>query len=184
MVDVGGAVNGSAAAPLDARLLAALEAIGGTEVAVLPNDDARRGHVEAAVARAREAGRSVAVVPTRSVVQGLAALAVHDPGRPFGDDLVSMASAAAATRTLEVLEADAGVRGLVDGAETVTFAVAAELLDRVLLAGGDLVTVVTGATAGDLGDRLRDYLAATRPGVEVQLHHGGQPSPLLVAGVE
>jgi dihydroxyacetone kinase-like predicted kinase len=122
-------------------------------------------------------------------VQGLAALAVHDDGRPFRDDLVSMASAAAATRTIELTAGDGECVGSVDGSVAVTgddpFTVGAELLDRVLISGGDLVTIVTGDGAADLGDRLRAYVAAIRPAVEIQLHHGGRGvGHLLVAGVE
>jgi hypothetical protein len=58
------------------------------------------------------------------------------------------------------------------------------VLDKVLIGGGDLVTIVTGERAGDLGERLRAYVTAIRPAVEVQLHHGGQREPLVVAGVE
>ena len=58
-------------------------------------------------AGARRAGQEVVVVPTASVVQGLAALAVHDPGRHAADDVVAMAEAAAGTRSgaLQVAEA-------------------------------------------------------------------------------
>ena len=41
-------------------------------------------------------------MPTRSPVQGLAAVAVHDAQRRFDDDVVAMAEAAAATRFAEV----------------------------------------------------------------------------------
>jgi dihydroxyacetone kinase-like predicted kinase len=190
------------------RVLAVVRALGVPEVVLLPN---RRGGaappelsgaqvadpVEAVVAAARAEGRTVAVVPTRSIVQGLAALAVHDSRRSFADDLVGMASAAAATRTVELfVDTDDGlpdgatrsVRGEVDGVVAVRgtdpFAVASELLDRVVLAGGDLVTLVTGAGAEELGVRLRAYLLERRPSLEVQDHRGGQLSPLLVAGVE
>ena len=46
------------------------------------------------------------VVPTRSPVQGLAAIAVADPTRRFGDDVIAMAEAAAATRWAEVTVAE------------------------------------------------------------------------------
>jgi len=68
-------------------------------VVVLPNDiepDRRR---EEAADVGRAAGAEVVVVPTSSVLQGLAALAVHDAERRPGDDVVAMAEAAAATRT-------------------------------------------------------------------------------------
>ena len=59
-----------------------------------------------AAARARDEGRDVAVVPTRSPVQGLAALAVADRARRFADDVIAMAEAAAATRWAEVTVAE------------------------------------------------------------------------------
>ncbi len=40
----------------------------------------------------------MAVLPTRAAVQGLAALAVHDPQSPLSQNLVRMSAAAAATR--------------------------------------------------------------------------------------
>ena len=65
-------------------------------------------------------------MPTRSPVQGLAAVAVHDAARRFDDDVVAMAEAAAATRFAEVTVAAGGadlgricrpgdVLGLIDG---------------------------------------------------------------------
>ena len=98
------------------------------------------------------------MVPTRSPVQGLAAVAVHDEGRRFGDDVIAMAEAAAATRWGEVFLATrdaltmagpcrAGdVLGLVDDEVVVIGGelppVAAELLARMLSGGGELVTLV------------------------------------------
>jgi hypothetical protein len=64
------------------------------------------------------------------------------------------------------------------------FAVAVRALDRVLDAGGDLVTLLPGHGADELGARVVAHLAATRPAVEVHAHPGGQHRPVLVAGVE
>ena len=44
-------------------------------------------------------GVDLRVVHARTAVQGIAALAVYDPDRPFGDNVLEMSSAAAATRT-------------------------------------------------------------------------------------
>ena len=67
------------------------------------------------------------LIPTRSAVQGIAALAVHEPGRSFDEDVVAMTSAAGATRYAELAVAErqswtmAGVcqagdvLGLIDG---------------------------------------------------------------------
>ena len=48
----------------------------------------------------------VSVLPTRASVQGLSALAVHDPLRRFDDDVVAMTEAAAHTRHGHVWVAD------------------------------------------------------------------------------
>ena len=63
-----------------------------------PCDAALAPVAERAAAAARRAGQEVVVVPTASVVAGLAALAVHDPGRHAADDVVAMTEAAAGTR--------------------------------------------------------------------------------------
>ena len=48
--------------------------------------------------RRRSAGMHVVVIPTRAQVQGIAALAVHEPGRPLDSDVVQMAAAARGAR--------------------------------------------------------------------------------------
>ena len=73
---------------------------------MLPNDARPHGRGVPAATRAREAGRKVGVVPTRSPVQALAALAVGDPTRRFEDDVIAMAEAAAASRWAEVTVAE------------------------------------------------------------------------------
>jgi dihydroxyacetone kinase-like predicted kinase len=108
-----------------------------------------------------------------------------------------MTSAAGATRWAEVTTAARDTRdvhkgdviGLMGGELALSgssvFEVACGLLDRMLIGGGELVTVVTGAGAdADLGRRLADYLAAVRPDVDVSLHVGGQPHYPVLLGVE
>ncbi|MFG1923634.1 DAK2 domain-containing protein [Cryptosporangium sp. NPDC048952] len=181
-------------------LVDTVERTGASEVVLLPNDGA---HAAAAAAAARAAGpgRTVSVLHTRSPVQGIAALAVAAAGRPFRDDVVAMAEAAAATRSAEVVVADrAGltvvgpcdvgdVLALVDGDVVAIGAdvagVARDLLDRLLNAGGELVTLVTGAEAPPgLGDALNAHLHTRWPFCEVHLLDGGQPRSALLIGVE
>ena len=181
-------------------LLAAVERADAAEIVLLPNDEAHAGVAEAASAAAG-AHRTVSVLHTRSPVQGIAALAVADPRRSFRDDVVAMAEAAAATRSAEVLIAAeaaltivgpcrAGdVLALVDG-DVVTIGtdvavVACDLLDRLLNAGGELVTLVLGAGAApSLGDVLRAHLRARWPFCEVHVHDGEQPLAVVLIGVE
>ena len=62
---------------------------------MLPNDRDSIAAAEAAARTVREAGDvRVAVIRTDAQVQGLAALAVHEPGRTFEEDIVEMSAAA------------------------------------------------------------------------------------------
>lgn len=183
----------------DAVLDAVLGA-GTAAAVVLPGRGELTATADAAARRARDAGVEVAVVPTRSPVQGLAAVAVHDEDRRFGDDIIAMAEAAAATRWAEVFPATrdaltmagpcrAGdVLGLVDGDVVVVGAalgpVAAELLERMLSGGGELVTLVLGGTEAALGDALGRQIARDHPGVEVTVHTVPHPDVPLLVGVE
>jgi dihydroxyacetone kinase-like predicted kinase len=187
--------------PSTEEILAAVRATGAGRVVVLPNDPNTRAVASAAAREAAAEGIRVRVVPTRSPVQALAALAVRDPQRRFDDDVITMAEAAGACRYGEVCYANrealtvAGrcrpgdVLGLVDGEVLVIGAelevACRELLDRMLGGGGELVTLVTGAEAPtDLDARLRAYLSVSRPFVETQTYDGGQPFYPLLVGVE
>ena len=188
---------------VDASQDAVLEAVlaAGTAAAVvLPGGAELTACADAAADRAREAGVEVAVVPIRSAVQGLAAVAVHDETRRFGDDVIAMAEAAAATRWAEAYPATrdaltmagpcrAGdVLGLVDGDVVIVGrelpVVAAGLLDRMLSGGGELVTLVLGTGSRDLGVALERHVARDHPGVEVAVHAVAEPDVPLLIGVE
>ncbi|WP_336206032.1 DAK2 domain-containing protein [Nonomuraea sp. LPB2021202275-12-8] len=173
----------------------------GREVAVLPNDE-RSGAVAAAAAEiAREDGVVVSVLPTKATVQGLAALAVHDPLRRFDDDVVAMTDAASHTRHGHLTVADrhgvtsAGlcspgdVLGLIDGDVAVIGdtldSVATLLIERMVAGGGELVTLVTGAQAPPaLAAGVEEHLGRTRPDVDLVVYDGEQGGYPLLIGVE
>jgi DAK2 domain fusion protein YloV len=204
LFDAAGAVvvhAGHGSALTAADLLAAIEGSGAAEIVVLPNDAAARAAADEAARLARGHQEiTVAVVPTRSLVQGLAALGVHDPGCPFADDVIAMSAAAAGTRSGEVSIAaaraqtsaggcEAGdVLGVLEGDVALigreAAAVSVQLLDRMLAGGGELVTVVTAAAAGELGDHLREHVRAHHPAVETVSFVGDGSDPLLMIGVE
>lgn len=178
----------------------ALENTSAAHVLVLPNDPETAAVVERAVAGSTE-GREVVVVPTASPVQGLAALAVHDPGRRRADDQVTMAEAAAATRRGELRIADAealtwvgrcrpgDVLGLIDG-EVVLIgpdltAAAQDLLTRMLTTGGELLTTLVGEEApAELVAAIGDHLRRAHPEVEVATYPAGPMPAVLLVGVE
>ncbi|MCF3131600.1 DAK2 domain-containing protein [Streptomyces olivochromogenes] len=187
--------------PASGELVQAVRRAHAREVVLLPNDAELRHTAAAAAEQARAEGIRVALIPTRSAVQGIAALAVHAPERRFDEDVVQMTSAAGATRHAEVVVAErqswtmagicqAGdVLGLIDGDVAVigsdVTATAETVLDRMLQAGGELVTLVLGdeapeEIAGRLETRVREsYLA-----VDTVVYRGGRQGALLLIGVE
>jgi uncharacterized protein len=169
---------------------------------LLPNDPDTLAAAGAAAAAARDEGVQVAVLPTRAAVQGLAALAVHDPSSPLSQDLVRMSAAAAATRhgavTVAAREAltsagwchEGDALGVVDGDVAVIGAhlsdVAADVVTRLLAGGGELLTLVTGDDphASALADAVTARVRAARLDVEVTVVEGGQPGYPLLLGLE
>ncbi|MGC4896444.1 DAK2 domain-containing protein [Micromonospora sp. DT31] len=187
--------------PSTGELLDAIRATGAARVVVLPNDPNTQSVASAAAREAHGLGIKVSVVPTRSPVQALAALAVRDPKRRFEDDVIAMAEAAGACRYAEVCHAArealtvagpcrAGdVLALVEGevhliGQDLTDTCTA-VVDRMLGGGGELVTLLCGADApAGLADRVRAHVERAWPFVEVQAYEGGQPYYPLLLGVE
>lgn len=182
------------------ELAAAVGRAHAREVIVLPGSAELRHTAAAAAERARAEGIRVAIIPTRSAVQGLAALAVHEPERRFDEDVVAMTSAAGATRFGELAFAEreswttAGVcqagdvLGLIDGDVAVIGdglrQTATTVLDRMLAAGGELVTLVLGVDAPqELTRHLEEHVRGGYLGVDTVVYPGKQQAPLLI-GVE
>ncbi|GAB3769568.1 hypothetical protein FB382_002436 [Nocardioides ginsengisegetis] len=187
--------------PSAGQLLEAITACGAAEVVVLPNDaDSVRVAQIAARTAEEDEGMRVAVVPTQAQVQGLAALAVHEPGRSFDQDVLEMTATARHARhgavtvaakqaitmagpcepgdVLGVIAGDFAVIG--DDLERV----ATDVLDRLLGGGGELVTIVAGAGEGHgaLAERCAAWVEEHHPHVDVVSYEGGQDRyPLLVA---
>src|ERR687897_2874529 len=187
--------------PSTAEMLEAVRRGAGGEVVMLPNERDGIPVAEAAAAEARAEGIRVAVIPTRAQVQGIAATAVHEPARPFDADVVAMTTAAGHTRhgavTVAAREAatSAGVckpgdiLGVVEGDFALIgddlLTVAVEVVERMLAAGGELVTLVTGAEAADgLADGVVKAVHDRHPDVDTVVYDGGQPRYPLLLGVE
>ncbi|MFE0415339.1 DAK2 domain-containing protein [Streptomyces tendae] len=187
--------------PASGELVQAVRRAHAREVVLLPNDAELRHTAAAAAEQARTEGIRVALIPTRSAVQGIAALAVHESERRFDEDVVAMTSAAGATRHAEVTVAEhrswttagicqAGdVLGLIDGDVAVIGAdvsqVAATVLDRMLSAGGELVTLVLGDEAPEsVADHLEARVREAYLAVDTVVYRGGRQGALLLVGVE
>ena len=183
------------------QLLHALVNTGASQVMVLPNGYVAAEELLAGWAVASDWGIDMVPVPSGSMVQGLAALAVHDPERRLVDDGYTMARAAAGARLGSVRVAAeealtwagtckpgdglaiAGDEVVLVGEDLVT--AAAGLIDLFLAAGGELVTVLTGdGVDSHVGDALADHVHTTHLGAELVTFHTGHRRDALLIGVE
>ena len=183
------------------QLLRGLVDAGAAQIMVLPNGYVAAEELVAGCTAAIGWGIDVVPVPAASMVQGLAALAVHDADRQAVDDGYTMARAAAGARHGSVRVATeealtwAGTCQPGDGlgiasdevlivAEDIT-AAGVGLIDLLLVAGGELVTVLTGADVDPgVGEALREHVHRQHLGTELVTYHTGHRGDALLIGVE
>jgi DAK2 domain fusion protein YloV len=194
-------LGGPGRRPSTGQLLEAIHACGATEVVVLPNDaDSVRVAEIAARTAEQEGVARVEVIPSQAQVQGLAAMAVHEPGRTFDQDVREMTATARHARhgavTVAARQAmtmagpcePGDVLGVIAGDFAVVGddldAVAADVLEGLLGGGGELVTIVAGEGGADLAARAAAYVERTRPHVDVMVYEGGQARYPVLVGVE
>ncbi|WP_158636014.1 DAK2 domain-containing protein [Tsukamurella sputi] len=184
-----------------AELLAALHRFEGREVLLMPNGALPTPELLAVAARSRESGVLVTLLPTSSMVQAIAALAVHEPNGHAADDTYSMAEAAAGARCGSVVAVTEDALtilgpcgpgdylGMVGGEVVVLeedqYSAGEALAELLLATGGDMVTVLLGeAGDSDFPDRVSAALRPDRPEVEVVGYIGGQAASVMEIGVE
>jgi DAK2 domain fusion protein YloV len=180
--------------PSTGEIAAAIESLPETQVIVLPNS---KNVVLAAEQAAQTAGKDVRVVATPTIQAGLGALVAFDPQAAADDNAAAMAEAAAAVRsgsvaratrtaTIGAVEVEQGeFLGLVDGEPVTAGAalepVAREVVERLLAASADVLTILLGDET-DGAEDLVEGIRTAHPGLEVEVHEGGQPHyPLLFA---
>ncbi|MGA9489549.1 MAG: DAK2 domain-containing protein [Mycobacterium sp.] len=184
------------------QLLRAVVDTGAAQVMVLPNGFVAAEELVAGCTAAIGWGIDVVPLPTGSMVQGLAALAVHEPGRQAVDDGYTMARAAGGARHGAVRVATetaltwAGTcepgNGLgIAGDEVLIVApdvptAATGLIDLFLGAGGELVTVLVGGCidAEFVESHLQAHVHDRHPGTELVTYRTGHRGDALLIGVE
>ena len=193
IVDGGQSMNPSAA-----QLLAAVESLGVEEVVILPNN----GNVILTAEQA--AGMSslhVAVVPSRSIPSGLAAMIAFEPEHDAVGNARIMQDAIVDVRYAEVTHAvrDSELDGvevkkgqamaIVDG-RLVAAADALEeafagMLEEFNRGDAEYVTVLTALNgSGTTREELQDLAARVTPDAEISFHEGGQPLYPILASAE
>ena len=193
IVDGGQTMN-----PSTQEILAAFENLPTDRIIILPNNK----NIILAANQARDVTvKKVAVVPSRTVPQGLAAMLAHNPDGELDSVSEKMTRALAEVKTGEITVATRSVE--IDGVNVKEGAVIA-LLDGRLVASADsieegvmnflekakaadheLITLYYGEdfSQGD-ANRIVDLVRASYPSQEIELQDGGQPHYQFIISVE
>jgi hypothetical protein len=181
--------GGQSMNPSTAELVEAVEALRSDDVIILPNN----GNIRAVAERVNDlTDKSVWVVPTDTIAEGFAALLAYDPEALGAVNARTMEASSCkvvpgeVTRAVRDSECPAGPIAEGDwlglsrqGIEVVrtSLAEAACALLEVLVADShDLVTIIEGEGSGAADTRrITEWLRDHHPGLETEVHHGGQP---------
>ena len=190
--------GGQSMNPSTAELLAAVDSLPSGHVVVLPNN---KNIIPVAEQVDGETERTVGVVPTRSVVEGISSLLAFSPGATAAQNSEAMAAAAESVTHGEITQA---VRDAASSAGPITegdwlgigpdgiaavesdvAAAATALLDTIIDDDHELLTVLTGtdADAATTG-AIVGHVAEHHPDVEVEVTEGGQPLYPYYFGLE
>jgi len=184
--------------PSAGEILRAVEEAPSNRVIVLPNN---KNIIPAAKQAADLSGKAVAVVPSRSVPQGLAALLTLDPEDSPETTGLKMAGALETVITGEVARAvrdttykDLMIRkgdliGILDGDIKVAGDNLSELADNLLSlmveGEGRMITIYYGEQVeAEEAEKILDSLNQKHPQQEFELQEGGQPVYDLIISVE
>ncbi len=191
--------GGQSMNPSTAQILEAVEAANAQSVIVLPNN---KNIIPVAKQVDSLTTKSVAVVPTASVMEALAALVMYDPEEELAPNVEAFNEAVEHVRSGEVTQAvrdshaECGAiaagdwlaiarDGGIIAAKPTTAEACTSLLDFLVDENSEIVTVVIGADgrASD-AERIREHLKLAHPQVDFEFHEGGQPLYPYLVGVE
>lgn len=184
--------------PSTGQLLEAVESVLQDKVIILPNN---RNIVPSAMQVQDMTDKTVAVVLTETVPQGVAALLSFDYDADLTANALVMGEASSAVRTVEVTRAvrtahignfmieQGEAIGFVDGELTSVGESPEDVLWRTLSSlnakESELVTIYYGDdTTRSEAERLRARICQQYPDLEVELVYGGQPYYHYIASVE
>jgi hypothetical protein len=181
--------GGQSMNPSTAEILEAVELLRADEVIILPNNKNIRPVAERVDALT---DKVVRVVPTNNIAEGFAALLAYDPEAHVDVNARDMETSArnvvAGEVTQAVRDSDSPVGKVAagdwlglsrQGIEAVSNSVsqvAQALLDKLVTEDHELVTLIEGegSSAADTR-RITEWLGEHRPGVDTEVHQGGQP---------
>ncbi|MDR5693883.1 MAG: DAK2 domain-containing protein [Armatimonadota bacterium] len=164
----------------------AIREVGSDQVILLPNLPACWSACEQVRSRSPT---SIAIVPTRTQPQGVAALLAWQPDAGLEENLQRMSEAARAVRTGVIVKVTEGFKGIVEGEEAILASTLQEAIQGILpylLEGGkEVLTLYPGSEVDtlvveEIARELRNHLV----GVAVEVIAGGQPDALLILSAE
>jgi len=184
--------------PSTEELVRGISAARAPEVLLVPNNT---NILMAAEQALQLVDKKALVVPTRNIPQGIAAMLAYNPQATLDINRQRMVSAMGAVRTGEITYAvrstsynefqiDQGdVLAIVDDEIIATGsdpqAVLTQLLERLVDSDIEFVTILYGADITEEQARAAAEAAAERyPGVELEVHRGGQPLFYYLVSVE
>ncbi len=179
-------------------LLQAIAAVKSDQVIILPNN---KNIIPAAEQAQKLAQKHVAVVPTTTIPQGIAALLAFNFQSDLETNIQAMKRAAEHIHTIEITTATRSVKldgievkqghviGLIDdalaGAGEDRTDVTLRLLEQVRAGESEIVTVYYGDTVtAPEADALGETIRARYPNLDVEIVNGGQPHYPLIISVE
>jgi hypothetical protein len=191
-------VGGQTMNPSVREMLAVVDSTAASTVVVLPNN---KNIIPVAEQLDALSSKRVLVVPTRSVPEGLAAMIAYLPGADPDDLVKGMTSAAGSVAwgevTRAVRDAMTPVGACVEGdwlgviggtvalVEHELAPAATRVMDALVAADADMITILTGSDADAATTAaLVAHLADDHPAVEVSVIDGGQPLYPYMFGVE
>jgi uncharacterized protein len=184
--------------PSTKDLLQAVESVGAAKVIVLPNN---KNIILTANQVHSLTRKSVKVIPTKTVPQGVAALLAYDYEADFDTNAKAMEKARNNVRTIEITRAirntkigDMKIRknqaiGLLDTDLVAVGNTAAEVLDRVMneidLAEAEVVTIYYGQDIEQKeAEKIAGDIKEKYPQMQIEVVKGGQPHYEYIVSIE
>ncbi|PLR97323.1 DAK2 domain-containing protein [Bacillus sp. T33-2] len=184
--------------PSTEDIVKAIEEVNARKIIILPNN---KNIIMAAQQAAEMAEGEVAVIPSKTVPQGMSALLAFNPAAGLDSNAAAMTDALGHVKTgqltfavrdtsidgLEISKGD--FMGIADGKiilkDKNKLSAAKELLSQMLDEDTEILTILQGedASTEDL-DELVEFVEKEFKDVEVEVHNGGQPLYAFIFAIE
>lgn len=184
--------------PSTKELLAAVDALPADGVIILPNN---KNIIAVAEQVGTESNKPVAVVQSKSIIDGMAALVAYDPEADLQHNASEMSEVleevvhgevtqSVRDTSAEGFEISVGdwlglAEGKIAAVESDSVAAAVGVIDALVGNDHEIVTIVSGEDATDAETlALVAQIELSHPDIEAEVHSGGQPLYPFIIGVE